>query len=526
MSWLSIQLYGSIDVPADIVYQIFDWYCADSLTIQIPPRRLDNGAPTAGYTSGPVLLTHVSRRWREVACSHKGLWVDLAIHFGAASDRGRRSIIRRAQTYMERSRLLGLSLDISDADPVRPFNERESPGVCTIVRGVASRISSLRLSLDEVCYVSSWRKHVPFEFSGLVKLEMNVVLITDDEEIDRTIMVGSRKSSPFSKAKYLRSVTISGDESAYRPLALADGGPETHQVFRMPALFKWSTLSYFYGGDTWLLLADCSLVLHYGVNLLDCRLACQPFSEDDVEDRYDRLITLPKLRRLHLKYIDPGDHLLDIISAPNLSGFFLTILLPTPEWDPQVLMVFISTAATNLRTLWLRYVPLDSEQYRQLFTALPLLEELGLRWIRPSIRGADHMVTTMQNLRLIEGQPVLLPALRRIYIDATPISVRMLQSRLSTHAASSFPEVCSLSNIRLCRERRFIEWVKSEADSFYRCKDLVFSLFLTSWSAGTWRTPPSYIYSSQPQYDGSVAQREEFYQPLDPGDEDWSFLDN
>ncbi|KAJ7657254.1 hypothetical protein DFH06DRAFT_1131765 [Mycena polygramma] len=71
-------------------------------------------------------------------------------------------------------------------------------------------------------------------------------------------------------------------------------------------------------------------------------------------------------------------------------------------------------------------------------------------------------------------------------------------------------------------------WLESETDSFDQCSNLAFSIYRIDWGAGTWRrrTPPSYIYSMQPQYDGAFADRESFYQPLEAGDEDWAFLDS
>ncbi|KAJ6552609.1 hypothetical protein DFH09DRAFT_589329 [Mycena vulgaris] len=470
--------------PDEVVTQILDLCCFASQEIKISAASSPPNAPPWAKGSPPaaVLISQVSRGWRAVAIQHTHLWSHFALDFTGATTGQRSRLILHAVDYMSRSEKRDLTVNITDQSiPLLEVNPA-SLGPMYIIWRFARRLSKLTLSVDNVGYTKFFSSH-PLPLYRLEEFTINIALNNSSDCIAHV----TPNEKAFSRTRVLRRVTVSVDHTGSQAITGLDGGPQPTCLNYFMGWKLPQSLTHFYCEDAWLSSNDYSWVLSDRPNLQECQLACQHISEDEDGRPPDDPIILNDLRKLHVKYTTADDYLFRILTAPKLEDLGLTILHGTADFHLHNLGSFIARSCGMLRKLSLQYMPLDALDYAELFRALPLVEELTLRWIRPTDGPSveDPMAQTMRDLTITASPHRLFPALRRLAVDATPASLRMLQSRVAGHRGVA--DACSVTSIALYREERFAKWLAPQLASLTRHPGLVLDVRAIEWGDGCWR---------------------------------------
>ncbi|KAJ7608417.1 hypothetical protein FB45DRAFT_387299 [Roridomyces roridus] len=335
---------GRVDIPAfslppELVSEIF---------LHCLPRHPDL-PPVTGLES-PFTLSHICRKWREIALSTPALWRGISVTLDGC--RGGRRELDLLKTYLSRSGCMPLSIRLN-CGALADVHGREdaSPFAAPFVNAIALR--SDRLEHLSLCLPIRSLPALPGPLPSLKSLTL--ACYEPGAQDAEACLTRSFLSAPL-----LRRVTLS----------------ERYREMYKPIL-PWSQLTALVVDLT--TLAECTMFLGMAPNLIYCRLTVL------VRHAPVGAVTLPHLQTLCLNVQAPkfaptglGDFItsltLPALTRLQISSFFLF-----PASSPTTLITnLVSRSRCNLEELWIHDAPTSSGAEAQWRAALPSLSSVVL----------------------------------------------------------------------------------------------------------------------------------------------------
>ncbi|KAJ7467541.1 hypothetical protein FB451DRAFT_394297 [Mycena latifolia] len=300
--------YPVLTLPNEIVSEIFVHF--------LPVYPL---CPPINGLESPTLLTHICRRWREIALATPALW--RAISLTGDQD------LHILESWLNRSRSLPLSLEM---DTIFSSISEECLEKLALH---AARWENAKLGLRVLPQLLT----IPTAMPLLQELELRM----DNGGIFPPVA--------YRAVPRLRAVTL--------------------WDFSYPADFlPWAQLTSLTMVNTW--PADCATVLQHMVNLVHCELAMENDWIRPPDIKLERLESL-----VLMKFLDedePPTHYLETLITPALRT--LQVLEGFLRPDPiHTLTSFISKSGCKLENIRIVGTELSSPTYREAFHSIPNL---------------------------------------------------------------------------------------------------------------------------------------------------------
>jgi hypothetical protein len=195
-------------------------------------------------------------------------------------------------------------------------------------------------------------------------------------------------------------------------------------------------------------LSHADLLNLFRIQLVCCVITLDAEGADDPETD-DARLTLRDMRKLHITFLELYGWVWSHLNLPSLVDLKIATFRDTTLWEDDVFEEFIIRSACNLTHLALCFGFLDAiDAMVRILDAAPDLEELTLCWTRLPKDTDDEWPVgpLMDYLTADTGTSASLPSLRKMKVDTTPESVRMLLSRC--HGPDS-----ALKEVVLCAEQ-------------------------------------------------------------------------
>ncbi|KAJ7493161.1 hypothetical protein B0H11DRAFT_2005166, partial [Mycena galericulata] len=292
--------YTVLTLPNEIVSEIFTHF--------LPKYPVC--APTTGLLS-PALLSHVCRKWREIALSIPTLWRAISVSLMTNRVVGRLNLL---DTWLERSRSCALSICFTyDAAEVWP---NRVPPLLLVLFTRCDRLEHLDLRVHRELF--AWIKG-PMPLLHSLRLGLQSQTLTGNEALNPVTV--------FQDAPQLREADL--------------GGCDVSEI-----LLPWSQVTQFK------LTAPAALsykLLENMTNLVHCSVKITHLPDG----LYRSLGVLPALRKLEV----PEEHL-----RPDLDS----------EDPVQALVTFVARSGCNLEDVCI-IGRTSAEAYRRALPSIPLL---------------------------------------------------------------------------------------------------------------------------------------------------------
>ncbi|KAF8218302.1 hypothetical protein K438DRAFT_1796646 [Mycena galopus ATCC 62051] len=308
--------YPVLTLPNEIISEIFIRFLP---VYPAPP-------PLIGLLS-PTLLTHICRRWREVALGTPALW--RAISYPRREDQG--PLLHILESWLSRSGCLPLSF---------------------LMEGIWGSLS--KKSFETLVF-----HRARWEYIALGISESDILTVQGAMPLLQQLTIQAwadptRPPSPigFQETPRLRSVTL-------------------WQLSSSTDVLPWSqltSLTLIYD------LIECSAVLQHAINLIHCHLVALP----DVGTISVPDVLLPRLESLVLTQLEAGDdaptHYLETLITPALRTLEVSEVFLQP--DPvDSLELFIEASGCRLQKLCItgNIRSISEVEYRSVFDQIPAL---------------------------------------------------------------------------------------------------------------------------------------------------------
>ncbi|KAJ7436699.1 hypothetical protein FB451DRAFT_1307044 [Mycena latifolia] len=283
--------------------------------------------PQTGLLS-PTVLTHICRKWREIALATPALWRAISIVDDIDSDRTDGRQLHILESWLNRSGCLPLAVDKGD------WSASISAECLEKLVLHSARWEYITLGIKTLSHLLA----IPNTMPQLQHLDL------------RLYDHGSPPPVAYHDVPRLRSATLWDFD--YPPELL----PWT-QLTSLTLVCKLPT--------------ECTAVLQHTVNLVHCELvtADDLVRPPDVKlERLESLVLMP-----YAEEQDPATHYLDTLIVPTLR----TLTVPEDFLQPDpinMLTVFISKSGCQLENVCIigeRFVP--KHRYREAFSSIPKL---------------------------------------------------------------------------------------------------------------------------------------------------------
>ncbi|KAJ7474203.1 hypothetical protein FB451DRAFT_1558398 [Mycena latifolia] len=324
-------------IPSEILAEIF-LHCRNN-SLEAPTYSV------ADSRQAPIVLGHVSSRWRQVAHNSPRLWDQFHIQW----ERGffsRSQSVTLLHQILARSRILPLYVELEMRGSVLP-NGYAAGDVLDMLFQQAHRLTDVRLNLAAM-------QLPPRLFTKRTLPILSLVDIVGDQELDIPHVL-----TLFSDAPQLRTVYLTADSTS------------THSLI---SAFPWSQLTH--------LVLDLPIGLHQARDIL---MQCEMMKDCVLRDLVESDDLGPSHHsdygRLHLHSFvfsieegSPPETFFHVFSFPNLQN----LEVRADDLPPNMLPNLYDRSRFRLTRLELDLISLRPEHLIQSLRLLPGLRVLGL----------------------------------------------------------------------------------------------------------------------------------------------------
>ncbi|KAJ7162697.1 hypothetical protein C8R43DRAFT_305831 [Mycena crocata] len=282
-SSLTVPLRGRM--PNELLSHIFMLAVCDMVDVDTPPDRAET------EMQGAWIISHVCRRWREIALSLPGLWSVVVLDFDPP--RGCRLSEHALKTHLQRSKNMSLTIIFRTASERNSYMQRIAFSLI-ISHSLRWETAALYIPLALLSNLDSLHGRVP------VLRALRIVTLGFDYDAPVEPVHWLTASRAFQSAPNLQSVYL-GNRHILLPAPL-------------PVSLPWSQLQWYRGQNIWRAHLDA---LRSSSQLVSCSLSTISLTGHDGSGL--AVVRLPRL--LHLALYDTC--FLDCLETPVLEELYV-----------------------------------------------------------------------------------------------------------------------------------------------------------------------------------------------------------
>jgi len=381
---------------------------------RLPPETIGEiflfSLPPIITRSSVYRLSHVSRRWREVAFSLPGLWTSLRIEKSVLPERIHATIVE----WVGRAGALPLSLSIDS-----PFDIPEE--VLEVLVPLSSRIKSLDLTSFDSPVFQQLLESAEADWSILETLSINVGKVS--------------LSKLAASARQLRSVDLRGYA----------GSPKQILLLPLHQLKELTIHSSLLAREALPILAQC-----YSLETCEIQIGVPLHPAPSPIPVSSSFIKLPRLTSFTISVESRVDlsSILNHLDLPALTKLTMGVVLPRYASSTRAMMFpavdfvsFLERSNPKLEELRLLSGSFRPGEFIECMNIIPTLRVLEV------IQSSDIYVDDTVLTELAEGRPLLLPNLARLKMTG---GNRVIESLIEfIHARWSADEPSILESVSL-----------------------------------------------------------------------------